>query len=237
MYLSRYGNLRCYQLPASEERMINITSPSDEGILTLEEVLCNTRAPAVIMPNWTVNQRVALAFNIASSVIQLHSTPWLSDHWTKKSICFIRKGSMTQSQQRQTAPQPFITHKFTADSRRQNMTNCTNRTAKRSILELGILLLEVWHAKTLETHIAESSLPLNACSASFGTRYEAARHWLDDDPYYIPDFYLDAVTRCIECTLATARATPDWGDAVFRRSVCEFVLQPLWEGCPKEFRR
>lgn len=102
------------------------------------------------------------------------------------------------------------------------------------MLELGIILLELWHSKTFETYAKETGLVLGN---SFGSRYDAAIKWLEMSMYHILPFYLDIVTRCIECTFAMSSASPDWNDVTFKKSVCEYVLRPLWGNCPVEFRR
>jgi hypothetical protein len=123
-------------------------------------------------------------------------------------------------------PQPFIVREFPTQNR--TTSRCT---AKASLLELGIMLLEIWHMKPIDYYASERDLQTND---SYGTRYEVARHWLSFSDDNMLPFYLELVTRCIECTFATTAATPDWGDFTFRMSVCEHVLKPLWENCPQK---
>lgn len=232
LYLSGRGSLCYNHLPMSNGMKIN-TAAQSRKILTLEQVLCHTPDSGCAFPRWTPNQRLALAFNIASSLVQLHATPWLADPWTKNSICFIQERRSQDTARTLSffkVPQPFIALKFSGCS----ANSTCRRNTKRSLLELGIMLLELWHTRTVEAYAIEASM---AIDDSFGSRYEVGRHWLDLSAYYIPLFYLDAVTRCIECTFATATSTPDWGDDIFRKSVCEYVLKPLWENCPVEFRK
>jgi hypothetical protein len=47
---------------------------------------------------------------------------------------------------------------------------------KGSLLELGIMLLEIWHIKSIDSYASERGLQMND---SYGTRYEIARHWLN----------------------------------------------------------
>jgi hypothetical protein len=103
---------------------------------------------------------------------------------------------------------------------------------KGSLLELGIMLLEIWHIKSIDSYASERGLQMND---SYGTRYEIARHWLNFSYDDMLPFYLELVTRCIECTFTSTSATPDWCDFTFRKSICEYVLKPLWENCPQRF--
>ncbi|KAL2810944.1 hypothetical protein BJX63DRAFT_422671 [Aspergillus granulosus] len=152
-------------------------------------------------PKWTLNQRISLSFNIASSNLQLYSTHWLAEPLTSKSIHL----------------------------QETTMTNTDFPSAKRSLLDLGVL----WHFRTLELYAAKLQVGVDE---SFGARYDIARKWLDVSAYFMLSFYLGVVTRCIECTFVTSGCVPHWDDMVFRKSVCEYVLIPLWEICPPEFR-
>ncbi|KAL2833080.1 hypothetical protein BJY01DRAFT_225630 [Aspergillus pseudoustus] len=58
----------------------------------------------------------------------------------------------------------------------------------------------------------------------------------DFSTFHILPCYLDVIKRCVECTFATSDPVPDWNDVVFRKSVCELDLKPLWENCPVELR-
>jgi hypothetical protein len=103
------------------------------------------------------------------------------------------------------------------------------------MLELGILLLELWHAQTIELFAADNGLKL---TKSFGSRYEVAQKWIahsEDEGDMMP-FYLEAATRCIECTFTTSTAKPDWNDFTFQKSVCQYVLKPLLDICPAKYR-
>ncbi|EAW21203.1 uncharacterized protein NFIA_063640 [Aspergillus fischeri NRRL 181] len=235
LYLSQGGCLCYYHKPFNVGALVDAIADSTEDIMSLEQILGKMEQPnessAII--RWTLNQRMALSFNIASSIMQLNSTPWLCFPLTCKSLYFTRRVELLS--QRGTAqyadiPQPFIRQIFFSGVKDSARCACNPRG---SMLELGIILLELWHAKTFETYAVESGLRIDH---SFGSRYDVAVQWLDFSTYYVLPFYLDVVTRCIEFTFATSRAAPDWHDIAFRKSVCEYVLKPLWENCPAKFR-
>ncbi|KAL2827451.1 hypothetical protein BJY01DRAFT_255715 [Aspergillus pseudoustus] len=103
------------------------------------------------------------------------------------------------------------------------------------MLELGILLLELWHSESFETFASESNLTL---AKNFGSRYEVAQGWisLNENEGDMPPFYFDAATRCIECTFATSSPKPDWKDVTFQKSVSQYVIKPLLDICPAKYR-
>ncbi|GFF62815.1 hypothetical protein IFM62136_05456 [Aspergillus lentulus] len=235
LYLSRDGHL-CYlcQPLKSDAHEVNIVE-GKEDILSLEDILLQTaEASPPSALRLTLNQRMGLAFNIASSMMQLHSTSWLCAPITSRALYFERGTELCMC--KRTPPsavflQPFIRHEFTTVAE----DNCANSPCgpKRCMLDLGIVLLELWHAKTFSTYLMEEGLHLDN---SLGSRYDMAVRWLNSSTYHILPFYLDVVTRCIECTFATNSVAPEWRDIMFRKSVYEHVLKPLWDNCPAELR-
>ena len=179
---------------------------------------------------------MVLSFNVASSIVQLNSTPWLHLPLTSRSIYFGRSDKLAartaagKAQKSDHMPQPFIVHNFTTGCAGSSKSIC----AKRSLIELGIVLLELWHIRTVESYASEAELKLDN---SLGSRYEVARAWLDSSTDDILLFYFDLVTRCVECTFATNGPMPDWKDVAFRKSVCEYVLKPLWDNCAESRER
>ncbi|KAJ5739887.1 hypothetical protein N7533_012671 [Penicillium manginii] len=221
LYLSRSAKLCSCSGSVGPDLEMGMDDKGFHDVLTLRDVLLSMQDTKTITPQWTMNQRMALSFNIASSILQLHSTPWLKSPLISSSIRF-----MPNSLNFKNAPRPFILSAFPIQN--EPASPCT---AKTSLLELGILLLEIWHIKTIDSYACEKSLQDSNC---YGHRYEVARHWLDISDDSMLPFHLELVTRCIECTFATSSATPDWSDITFRKSVCEYVLKPLWDNCPQK---
>lgn len=103
------------------------------------------------------------------------------------------------------------------------------------MLELGILLLELWHAESIKSYASDNGLKL---TSSLKSRYEVAQKWYEhgeDEGDMMPS-YLEAATRCIEFTFTTSSAKPDWNDFTFQKSVCQYVLKPLLDICPLKYR-
>ena len=194
-----------------------------EQFFTLKRVLLQT-ADLEASPNakgWSRDQRMALSFKLASSLLQLSSTPWLINVWTKEEICFMHLGlSHTNSNGalQFEVRHPFIIRRF-AKIPEQRWPG--TRATKRQMLELGILLLEIWQETSLESWADSVGLTIQN---SYGSRYDAVRKWLSESEN-VSVSYWDAVDRCIECAFP---ALPDWLDSTFRKSVCEWVVKPLY---------
>ena len=233
LYLSKRGGLCYHQLPC-QSGVSHMVTQHPHGMISLNQLLQESSAQSRPAPLWSLKQRMELSFNIASSVLQLNLTPWLYLPLTSKWICFARArkptaNTATTAQLCTDMPKPFVVHSFSVGHADSPGSVCS---PKRSLLELGIVLLELWYVKPVETYASEAGLKLDD---SFGSRYDVAQAWLESDVDML-SFYLDLVTRCVECTFATTGPMPDWRDVVFRKSVCEYVLKPLWENCLAENR-
>jgi hypothetical protein len=205
-----------------------VTTTNTGFVVTLTQLISSTHLP---VPD--LNHRIALSYNAVSAVMQLHSTPWLTLPLVGSSIHFISEPVDCHKQPRRKQKYlPFIKAVFENCS-----TPCmTCRYSTRdSMLELGILLLELWHAQSIESFAIDSGLQL---TNSFGSRLEVAQKWIahsEEEGDMMP-FYLEAATRCIECTFNTSTPKPDWNDFTFQKSVCQHVLKPLLDICPAKYR-
>ena len=122
---------------------------------------------------------------------------------------------------------PFISHRFIRNDPTLFAAS-QSFNAKRSLLELGILLLEICCEETFEDYAHNAKLLLEN---AYGRRYDGARKWLDDVYGDVPQLLYDAANACIECSFARTLTVPDWSDDAFQKSVCEGVIKPLWENC------
>jgi hypothetical protein len=110
--------------------------------VTLESLLMR---PAPGQP-WTPcivlsrQERYFIALTLASSLLQLHATPWLATQWSKKDILFLRNGPDSI-----IADQPYVSQQPPSQSP-------TSRDTSKSISALGIMLLELCFGIALEDH-------------------------------------------------------------------------------------
>lgn len=226
LYLARSGGLRYLDIPEGSPLPPQILEEQPHDVVTLKDILRHSSHFDTVFLRFSLNQRMALSCQIASSILQLHLTPWLPV-LTSNSICFARDAPVESTA---GIPSPFIRRPFSAC---QGIGANCGHASKRSLLELGIILLELWHDSAIETFASQNYLDIHD---NYGSRYEIAMTWLTQSQDHIMPFYMQLVTRCIECTFTTTSPTPDWKDAEFRKSICEYVLKPLWENCPVKYR-
>ena len=231
IFLSRHGCLSSCHMSFSSGRVAP-SGWSTSEMVSLEQVLqtSSDRPPGA---KWNLIQRMNLSFRLASSLLQLYSTPWLSEPWTKQAIHFWRLGPSSQANDMALAfepNRPFIVNNFsqTLVARLPYKFN-----ARHQLLNLGILLLEIGHERSFESWTSTHDYTLDR---TYGSRYDAASEWLRDSQSELVPSYYDATARCIECTFQTGpgRPFPDWEDSDFRKSICELVIKPLWRNCSTE---
>lgn len=114
----------------------NTTAGKSHDTVQLEQVLLQR-------PNLSPMDKISFSLSIASSLLQLNLTPWICKGWTKGDILLRRKGSADSGYD---MAHPLIRGSF------EEMTSCqrSDDDPETALLELGILLMELWTETTLE---------------------------------------------------------------------------------------
>lgn len=229
LYLAERGRLASCHVPIDPQAQSNRSTSLVAGALTLETIIKKAYESREYSVRWSLTHRMVLAYRLASCLLQFQSTPWLEDSWKKKSIFFPNNAVADPSGKdiwQFDANSPFIIHDFQSSPVPTLATHTTK--ARSSLLDLGILLLEIWHVTPSEVYAQQEGLLLDT---TYGARYEVASRWLNHTADNILPFYLDPVCRCIEGTFASSAPVLQWNDRQFQSSVCESLVKPLWDNC------
>lgn len=199
-----------------------------DGFISLKQLLEDERG----VP-WLPNHKRSLSFTVVSSLLQLVTTPWLRLPLTSSTVRFSRNSVKASTVDFSLVPEAFVQERFLSSIGLVSAHESCN--VRQYMLELGILLLEIEHWRTIEDYeneLLKKGLPMPP------DRYGLARSWVDStwSTCHLLPSQVDAISRCLECTFATSSATPSWDDAVLRKSIAELVLKPLRETCPPQFR-
>lgn len=165
----------------------------------------------------TPKQKTLLALSLAASVLQLRETYWCDSPWSSKAIKFI-----TQPSGGLSTHDPLVEQTIRPSIAAQPAPATSG--PKPILLELAIMLLEIYEQKSLETWTTQQSLAID----DVDQRNVAARKWLEDRTDHLPIKYLEAVERCLEIYAGRRRG---WDDAEFQQHFCENVVKPLQESC------
>ncbi|KAH7324477.1 hypothetical protein B0I35DRAFT_424275 [Stachybotrys elegans] len=167
----------------------------------------------------TPKQQTLLALTIASSIIQLRQTSWFSIPFTSKMLKLL--GETREQGNHAFMPSiPFVEQVTDPGSE-----GLPGPDPKPALLELAILLLEIWNHKPLEMWCAKCGFQEMETPES---RTTAAIRWLEMTSERLPPHYLTAIEQCLAMYCGRLRL---WSDSDFLKVYCENILKPLQESC------
>lgn len=229
LYLLAHQRLHyCHPVPV--QHVLNssqyISTTSLASLLTASSTTSDRSHKIPLKP------RLLLALTLASTLIQLTATPWLGNIWSKHSIYFSTQPSNDpMPDQHPLHPsqidltRPFLTQSFNNEPTALPPPHPTG--PRQMILELGIMLLELWHETSLEFYASTINQVLKD---SYYDRLSLAQRWLDETEESIPPVYFHVALRCVRCCFDGVPANPVWDGCLFKGLVTG-VVEPLLEQC------
>jgi len=190
-----------------------------ESILSLRNALKDSQ--------FTRHDRLRLAVTLASSVLQLHETPWLEDNWGKDTIFFISRG------EKMTYEHPFVSRSPGGEVDQSNSESVRNSMSKiirnQTLYALGISLIELWYKKPLQELYRPEDGPLDSGDplTSIMTEWNAANRLVDELYDDAGEKFTNAVRRCIRCDFD--HRSSSLKDGEFQKAVYRGVVAQLQE--------
>lgn len=169
------------------------------------------------------DDRMKLAVNLAASMLQYNMTPWLQKCWTSKAIYLVLQPRATSGID---VNHPLLLKQF--DS---NDSNCRQElpedNPELALMELGILLLEIWTMKTFERWLKDTGYALDAAQLEDRDfRHIYAMKWFRSMKGKLLPNYYEVISTCL--TPATFhQLETSWADADFRLNVYKTIVEPL----------
>lgn len=205
-------------LMTSKQRTVMLKS--NHHTVSLRDVLSETSgAYGTRLP---LQSAMLLASKLASSLLQYAQTRWFGQAWSKDSIFFLLHPQSEQRRSLADFNRPFVCAKI--EDTDANGANTAE--PKSTLLELGILLLEIWHQTTLEHRFADMT---HHVPSDYFTRLSLAAQWLDDD-YDTPlPLYEQAVRYCVYG--ASTKRWTEWNTNELWGEICKEVIKPLSDNC------
>ncbi|KAJ9148962.1 hypothetical protein NKR23_g4735 [Pleurostoma richardsiae] len=178
--------------------------------------------------NTPLKHRMMLALRLASNLLQLLQTSWLQAPWSKEAVYFLLqpgKGAQNSSPLGLVdLDQPFISLVFD-DQKSVEQPRCQIQP-RVALLELGILLLELWHQQPFEARFGQDST-----ADGYYQRLAMAIEWLDDTSDPMPEQYDRAVSLCVRGVIGGESHLASWEDIGFWGAICADVIEPLQKNC------
>lgn len=175
---------------------------------------------------FTRHDRLRVAVTLASSVLQLHETPWLEANWSKDNIFFVQRSEKT------IYSQPFVSQSFdlAGEPSSAPMPSVMTRIIRNQTLyALGISLIELWYGRPLhELQTIEDGPPITGYpQTDLMTQWNTCDRLVEALYSEAGAKYTDAVRRCIRCDFD--RRASSLEDAAFQKAVYHGVVSELKE--------
>lgn len=168
-------------------------------------------------------QRTVLALTLASSILQFKNTSWLSQPWNKENVIFPTKSGLWKHA---NAFRPGIVYDIeTGSQHTPGAADGSFVDPKSAFLELSILLLEIWHHKSLQEWADSAG---ETISSHIDSKRNAVIRWVEVSSNRFTTQYLSAIEACLSICAGRLRT---WDDEKFQRQICEDIIKPLKENC------
>lgn len=216
----------CRSLECHDGRLCGFIVEEDYRYFINEEPTSHSSPPRSVtldrllidggLPRPTRRQRIALAFILSSSFLQLLESPWLSDSWQKSDVVFfedpVHPGVFKLDE-------PHLDNCLDREPRISPPTELSRRMQLSSSLEmLGIVLLELCFGKLLKEQPCRIRYPHTGDSTiERALDIQAAREWHGEIEEEAGYDYSVAVGWCLGGILSTP---PDrWREAMHSKVV------------------
>ncbi len=176
----------------------------------------------------TRQERYKIAVTLASSFLQLHTTPWLEDKWSKKDILFPRN----ETGSRPSIDRPYVARDYSPATAPAPLSPVSvsplvlsPETSRESLFRLGVVLLELCFGQAIEDQlIRQQCLGPNGESNELTDRMTAWMWRKDVLGESGPEFD-NAIRRCLDC--AFGPKSTNLADDDFKEAVYNEVVEPL----------
>ena len=172
--------------------------------------------------------RFMIAAVLVSSFLQLHSTPWLADSWSKKDIIFMRASDESR---RPLIEYPYISQSFipsknnaTPTSSDRSSSNTREFDCRKCLFSLGVMLLELCFGEAIEDQKLRKTYYGPNNEPNDRTDHCTAQAWQKKVQGECGDALSEAIRRCIDCSFGPK---PDLADKNFRAAVFAGVVEPV----------
>tara|TARA_R110002003_G_scaffold141_27_gene13080 strand:+ start:15497 stop:16732 length:1236 start_codon:yes stop_codon:yes gene_type:complete len=177
-------------------------------------------------PKFAQQERLKLAVTLASSVLQLHETPWLEANWGKDSIYFVNRPGQTCYDQAFVSKR-FIEGTISPGPAAPNQMSCIIRN--QTLYALGVALIELYYRKPITELHQDIDGPQNTGNAMLDiiAEFKTADRLADALLSEAGARYSDAVRRCIRCDFDQRASSLE--DPKFQKAVYHGVVSQLQE--------
>lgn len=168
--------------------------------------------------------KLRIAVDLSSSVLQLYKTPWLDESWGEEDLYFVQRPGAPPAS---IYEHPYVYRKISSaiqDAKKAHAQQTRVRVIRNQTLyTLGTLLIEIWYGKSMKELQVASDLD---CLGTPGVAWCTAERLVENDlEFEAGKRYSDAVRRCIRCDFDRNDISLD--NESFQEAVFDGVVAPL----------
>lgn len=130
--------------------------------------------------NFSQEQRLRLALKLASSVLQLHTTDWLTDYWSQSDISFLRSSYGVIDFDKPLIGRTFGSTGYSMQTMAQNLARPMLHASIPSLFSLGIVLLELHYRARFESLKTEHEWTMVSPTRTVLNAFSSEQSWLKE---------------------------------------------------------
>ena len=172
------------------------------------------------------HRRFEMAVHIASALLQIHTSPWLSSKWSKDQLYFLADAQHVYSDY------PYVSQTFmpgttdppTTDNSPGTPPSISEQETRASLFTVGVIILELVFGHNIEACSFRHHYYGSDNQPNDQTDLCTARRWSQQVLGECGIEIADVVRRCLDCSFGPA---PNLRDTRFKQAVYDGVVRPL----------
>ncbi|KAL9633498.1 MAG: hypothetical protein Q9164_004664 [Protoblastenia rupestris] len=213
-----------YHLCRPKNQPLSLTSvPNTARLVALPEIIKACHAANI---NIERHRRFEMSLHIASALLQVQMSPWLSKEWSKSDFFFLADLQNVYSdypyvsQTFMTGPQAMLQDNNSSTP----VPSASERDTRNIFFTVGVMILELIFGHNIEACSFRSHYYSTDGRPNDQTDVCAARKWSEKVLGECGIEVADVVRRCLDCSFGPK---PDLNDKRFREAVYLGVIRPL----------
>ena len=214
---------RQFEVAEPVEPVPTTVAPVSARLVALPEILDAYHQTSIDIAR---HRRFEMAVHIASALLQIYRSPWLSGRWSKDQFFFLANTEKLYSDY------PYLSQMFklrgkdplTTDYSPEPSPSALEEDARDSLFAVGVIILELIFGHNIEacdfrhSYYGSDNLPNDQ------TNISTARKWSQKVLGECGVEIADVVRRCLDCSFGPR---PNLKDKRFKEAVYEGVIRPL----------
>lgn len=172
------------------------------------------------------HRRFGMAVHIASALLQIHTSPWVSSKWSKDQFFFLADTQHVYSDYPYVSQMfmPSVTDPPTTDNSLDTPPSIPEEETRASLFTVGVVILELIFGHNIDACSFRHHYYGVDNQPNDQTDISTARKWSQQVLGECGGEIDDVVRRCLDCSFGPR---PNLRDTRFKQAVYDGVIRPL----------